>query len=64
MIISFLLVDVTEQRRQCSTLPMAPKVRIQYPGATYHVMNRGDHRAAIFRDDQDRERFLSTLEEG
>ena len=27
----------------------------------YHVMNRGDHREAIFRDDEDRERFLSTV---
>jgi REP element-mobilizing transposase RayT len=42
---------------------MARKLRIQYPGAIYHVMNRGDHREAIFRDDQDRHRFVATLEE-
>jgi hypothetical protein len=42
---------------------MARKVRIQYPGAIYHVMNRGDGREAIFEDDQDRERFLETLTE-
>ncbi len=35
--------------------------RIQYPGAIYHLMNRGDQRELIFRDDEDRQRFLSTL---
>ena len=34
---------------------------IQYPDAIYHVMNRGDHREPIFRDDLDHKRFLSTL---
>jgi REP element-mobilizing transposase RayT len=43
---------------------MARKVRIQYPGAIYHVMNRGDRREAIFEDDEDRERLLKTLTEG
>src|SRR6266404_5512349 len=42
---------------------MARKLRIQYPGAMYHVMNRGDRREPIFEDDQDRQRFLSTLGE-
>ena len=42
---------------------MARKVRVQYPGAIYHVMNRGDHQDAIFRSDQDRELFLKTLGE-
>ncbi len=42
---------------------MARKVRIQYPGAIYHVMNRGDRREAIFADDEDRERLLQTLTE-
>ena len=40
---------------------MARKLRIQYPGATYHVMNRGDHREAVFRSNKDRELFLQTL---
>jgi hypothetical protein len=40
---------------------MARKVRIQYPGAIYHVMNRGDRREAIFEDDEHRERLLQTL---
>jgi REP element-mobilizing transposase RayT len=29
----------------------------------YHVMSRGDQREDIFRDDADREKFLSTLGE-
>ena len=40
---------------------MARKLRIEYPGALYHVMNRGDRREPIFKDDKDRERFLETL---
>jgi REP element-mobilizing transposase RayT len=42
---------------------MARKLRVQYPGAIYHVMNRGDRREPIFKDDADRERFLVTLGE-
>jgi putative transposase len=42
---------------------MARKMRVQYPGAVYHVMNRGDRREPIFQDDADRERFLATLGE-
>jgi putative transposase len=42
---------------------MARKLRIQYPGAVYHVVNRGDRREAIFHDDQDRWRFVETLAE-
>lgn len=42
---------------------MARKVRVEYPGAIYHVMNRGDRREAIFRDDQDRELFWAALTE-
>ena len=28
--------------------PMPRKLRIQYPAARYHVMNRGDQREAVF----------------
>ena len=42
---------------------MSRKLRIEYPGAMYHVMNRGDQREDIFRDDEDRQRFLCTLGE-
>jgi REP element-mobilizing transposase RayT len=40
---------------------MPRKLRVEYPGAIYHVMNRGDRREDIFKDDADRERFLATL---
>src|SRR6266496_3430127 len=42
---------------------MARKLRVQYPGAIYHVMNRGDRREPIFNDDKDRLLFLDTLAE-
>ena len=40
---------------------MARKLRVEYPGTLYHVMNRGDRREPIFKDDLDRRRFLETL---
>ncbi len=42
---------------------MPRQLRIQHPGAMYHVMDRGDHREPIFRDDFDHNRFLATLAE-
>jgi len=42
---------------------MPRALRIEYPGAIYHVMNRGDRREPIFRDDKDHRRFLDTLAE-
>ena len=42
---------------------MARPLRIQYPGAVYHVMARGSHGQKIFADDMDRKRFLETLTE-
>jgi putative transposase len=38
-------------------------VRVEYPGAIYHVTSRGDRREAIFRDDEDRQKFITTLGE-
>jgi putative transposase len=40
---------------------MARKLRLECAGAIYHVMNRGDRREAIFRDDAGRKLFLETL---
>ncbi|HSA02676.1 MAG TPA: hypothetical protein P5055_18240, partial [Candidatus Paceibacterota bacterium] len=37
--------------------------RIQFAGAIYHLMSRGDRREPIFRDDTDRRGFLATLGE-
>ena len=42
---------------------MARKLRVEYAGAIYHVMNRGDRRERIFMDDADRQRFVETLGE-
>ena len=42
---------------------MPRKRRLQFPGAMYHVMNRGDRREDIFLDDVDRQDFLKTLAE-
>ncbi|MCX6922351.1 MAG: hypothetical protein NT154_03915 [Verrucomicrobia bacterium] len=43
---------------------MSCKLRIEYPGAMYHVMTREDQREDILRDDEDRQQFLSTVREG
>ena len=37
---------------------MARQLRLEYAGAIYHVMNRGDRQEAIFLDAEDRRRFL------
>lgn len=42
---------------------MPRPLRIEYGGAIYHVINRGDRRENIFRDYEDRKCFLATLEE-
>ena len=40
---------------------MARPLRIEYPGAYYHVMNRGNRREDIFLTDKDRQVFLDGL---
>lgn len=40
---------------------MARPLRIEYDGALYHVTSRGNERKPIFKDDGDRELFLTTL---
>lgn len=40
---------------------MARPLRIEYPGAYYHVTSRGNDRKAIFHDNEDREKFLALL---
>ena len=42
---------------------MARRLRVEFPGAICYLMNQGDRREDIFRDDQDRQRFLETLGE-
>ena len=43
---------------------MSRPLRIEYPGAVYHVMNRGLNQNRIFLEKKDYETFLVTLEEG
>lgn len=40
---------------------MSRPLRIEYPGALYHVTSRGNERHEVFRDDRDREFFLNLL---
>ena len=42
---------------------MSRPLRVEFDGAAYHVTSRGNERRAIFRDDDDRRRFLQTLGE-
>ncbi|MBU1568359.1 MAG: transposase [Proteobacteria bacterium] len=41
---------------------MARPLRLQYPGACYHVTSRGNEKKPIFRNQKDREKFLAYLE--
>ncbi|KAA0893453.1 REP-associated tyrosine transposase [Oryzomonas rubra] len=41
---------------------MARSLRIEYPGAFYHVTSRGNERKDIFKSQKDREKFLDYLE--
>lgn len=40
---------------------MARPLRLEYPGAVYHITSRGNGRADIYTDDVDRELFLRKL---
>ncbi len=40
---------------------MARPLRVEYPGAYYHIINRGNNREKIFRDNRDKEKFLEYL---
>jgi hypothetical protein len=40
---------------------MARPLRIEFPGALYHVISRGNERQDIVRDDTDREKRLDWL---
>ena len=42
---------------------MTRPLRIEYEGAFYHVLSRGNERKAIFRDDKDRRLFIEILGE-
>ena len=40
---------------------MARPLRVEFPGAVYHVTSRGNARQGIFLDQDDRESFLGVL---
>ena len=40
---------------------MARPLRLEFPGALYHVIARGNERKSIYRDDADRQRYLDRL---
>ncbi len=42
---------------------MSRPLRIEYPGAVYHVQSAGNRNQAIFLDDADRKMFLETFQE-
>src|SRR5690606_32622137 len=42
---------------------MPRTLRLEYPGAVYHVLNRGNYRNDIFREDGARLAFLACLGE-
>jgi hypothetical protein len=54
-------LDRFDRRAYARTMPR--KLRIQYPGAMYHVMSCGDRGERIFRDDVERHDFIKTLAE-
>jgi REP element-mobilizing transposase RayT len=41
-------------------MPRQPRIELE--GALYHIISRGNNRQVIFKDDQDRAKFLSLLE--
>ena len=41
---------------------MARPLRVEYPGAVYHVTSRGNEKKPVFKDDTDRQNFLNTLQ--
>ena len=42
---------------------MARPLRIEFPGACYHIISRGNFRFPVFQDDRDRELLLRKLSE-
>lgn len=41
---------------------MARPVRIEHPGAVYHITSGGNEKKAVFKGGQDRVNFLNTLQ--
>ncbi|WP_082536739.1 MULTISPECIES: transposase [unclassified Roseateles] len=43
---------------------MTRPLRIEFPGALYHVTSRGDRREDLFTDDSDRAELLAVMAQG
>jgi hypothetical protein len=43
---------------------MARRLRLEFPGAVYHLTARGNARQAIYHDDADRRYFIERLWQG
>jgi hypothetical protein len=41
---------------------MSRPLRIEFPGAVYHVTSRGDRREPIYKDDEDRHTQLDSAD--
>ena len=41
---------------------MVRPLRVEYPGAFYHVIARGNNREKLFKDDRDKGKFIEYLE--
>lgn len=55
------VIDIAFARKHSRT--MARKLRIQYAGALYHVINRGNYREDVFESDGAKSAFLKCLGE-
>ena len=42
---------------------MVRTLRIEYPGALYHITDRGNEGGTIFHDDEDRHKLIHYFEE-
>lgn len=54
-------LSIDTNGRMLHTFGMARPLRIEYAGAIYHLVSRGDRREGIAHNDDDREHFLEVL---
>ena len=59
--VACLWLDIQLQTIQARNMPR--RLRIEFEGAIYHVMARGNARQRIVRDDADRQRLIEGLEQ-
>jgi len=52
-----------EWKKECGNGGVPRNPRVEFEGAVYHAMCRGNRREEIFKDDRDREMFMKTLGE-